>query len=113
MRKANLTPMIRYQSLSMPVMVLSESSMEKEDEKINVEGDDEKTLDDQIYIKSLPNEKSNANANELLALETNRFYERTFITFENQQLFTNAFKKTPSSRPSLKSLCAITRYTLH
>lgn len=35
--------MIRYQSLSMPVMVLSETTTEKEDEKINVEGDDEKT----------------------------------------------------------------------
>lgn len=36
--------MIRYQSLSMPVMVLSESYV-NEEEKINVECDDEKNID--------------------------------------------------------------------
>lgn len=35
--------MIRYQSLSMPVMVLSETHV-NEDEKINVECDDEKNV---------------------------------------------------------------------
>jgi len=29
--------MVRYQSLSMPVMVLSETNMDEKDEKINVE----------------------------------------------------------------------------
>lgn len=40
-RKTHVGPMIRYQSLSMPVMVLSETCVD-EDEKINVECDDEK-----------------------------------------------------------------------
>lgn len=40
MRKTHVGPMIRYQSLSMPVMVLSKTY---EDEKINVECDDEKS----------------------------------------------------------------------
>jgi len=38
-RKTHIGPMIRYQSLSMPVMVLSQIN---EEEKINVECDDEK-----------------------------------------------------------------------
>lgn len=43
MRKAHVGTMIRYQSLSMPVMVLSEANV-NEDEKINVECDDEKNV---------------------------------------------------------------------
>ena len=40
MRKTNTGPMIRYQSLAMPVMVLSNSSKEKEDDvNIDTEGD--------------------------------------------------------------------------
>lgn len=35
--------MIRYQSLSMPVMILSEVNYDREEDKINVEGDDEKS----------------------------------------------------------------------
>lgn len=35
--------MIRYQSLAMPVMILSEVNYDKEEDKINVEGDDEKS----------------------------------------------------------------------
>lgn len=42
-RKTHVGPMIRYQSLSMPVMVLSETCAEK-DEKINVECDDDKQV---------------------------------------------------------------------
>lgn len=34
--------MIKYQSLSMPVIVLSETCVDEKDEKINVECDDEK-----------------------------------------------------------------------
>lgn len=41
-RKAQTGPIIRYQSLSMPVMVLSEVNCDKEDDKINIDGDDEK-----------------------------------------------------------------------
>lgn len=37
-RKTHVGPMIRYQSLSMPIMVLSETCV---DEKINVESDDQ------------------------------------------------------------------------
>lgn len=39
-RKTHVGSMIRYQSLSMPVMLLSETYID-EDEKINVECDDE------------------------------------------------------------------------
>jgi hypothetical protein len=39
-RKTHVGPMIRYQSLSMPVMVLSETYVDVE--KINVECDDER-----------------------------------------------------------------------
>lgn len=35
--------MIRYQSLSMPIMELSDVITEKEGEKVNVDGDDEKS----------------------------------------------------------------------
>ena len=35
--------MIRYQSLAMPVMIFSEVNYNKEEDKINVEGDDEKS----------------------------------------------------------------------
>lgn len=41
-RKTHVGPMIRYQSLSMPVMVLSETSTNDKDEKINVDCDDDK-----------------------------------------------------------------------
>lgn len=106
-RKTNLTPMIRYQSFSMPIIVLSETeTAEKEDEKINVEGDDEKTTEEKINNRT--SEKV-SNAKESLTVKTNGSYERTFITFENEQLFNEAFKKTPPPRPTLKSLCAITR----
>jgi len=48
--------MIRYQSLSMPVMVLSETHVD-EDEKINVECDDEKKGDsNNTSSDSSPNE---------------------------------------------------------
>lgn len=44
--------MIRYQSLSMPVMVLSETSIEETDEKINIECDDDKNVDSSNKIDS-------------------------------------------------------------
>lgn len=40
-RKTHVGPMIRYQSLSMPVIILSKNTM-NENEKINVECDDDK-----------------------------------------------------------------------
>ena len=42
-------------------------------------------------------------------IETNSYYERTFVTFENVQQFNDIFKKKSILRPTLKSLCAITR----
>ena len=106
--------MIRYQSLSMPVIVLSESSTEKDDEKINVDTDEEKTCEEKMCTRSTTNDVSSAGANskDPLSVATNGYYERTFITFENDQLFKKAFKKTPLPRPTLKSLCAITRYLI-
>lgn len=41
--------------------------------------------------------------------ETGTFYERTFITFENEQLLLETFKKTAPQKPATKALCAITR----
>jgi len=46
---------------------------------------------------------------DIRAEETGTFYERTFITFENEQSFLDVFKKSAQQRPPLKSLCAITR----
>lgn len=40
--------------------------------------------------------------------ETGTFYERTFITFENELLL-ETFKKTVPPKPATKALCAITR----
>jgi len=40
--------MVRYQSLSMPVMVLSETNMDEKDEKINVVNECEKTNEKKI-----------------------------------------------------------------
>lgn len=45
--------MIRYQSLSMPVMVLSEENFDKEDNKINIEEDDEKNVNVNSENKSV------------------------------------------------------------
>lgn len=41
--------------------------------------------------------------------QTKGYYERTFITFENEQLFKEAFKRPSNRRPPMKALCAITR----
>lgn len=41
-RKTHVGPMIRYQSLSMPIMVLSETYVEEKDETIDVECDENK-----------------------------------------------------------------------
>ncbi|XP_015603316.1 vacuolar protein sorting-associated protein 72 homolog [Cephus cinctus] len=118
-RKTQVGPMIRYQSLSMPVMLLSESPLEKEEEKINVEGDDEKSAvptSDPSQVEPLASESDSIEKKPesqedagLSVQETGSFYERTFITFENEQLFNAAFKKSAVPRPPLKALCAITR----
>ncbi|KAL0118522.1 hypothetical protein PUN28_009295 [Cardiocondyla obscurior] len=131
-RKTHVGPMIRYQSLSMPVMVLSETHVD-EDEKINVECDDEvKESSNNPGSSSSPkeisetepkvnekddNKKESTDAGpsalvkkkDIHAKETGTFYERTFITFENEQLFLDVFKKPTHQRPPLKPLCAITR----
>lgn len=41
--------------------------------------------------------------------ETGTFYERTFVTFENDQSYQDVFKKSTRQRFPLKPLCAITR----
>lgn len=46
---------------------------------------------------------------DIHAEDTGTFYERTFITFENEQSYLDVFKKSTQQRPPLKPLCAITR----
>ncbi|XP_076758005.1 vacuolar protein sorting-associated protein YL-1 [Xylocopa sonorina] len=129
-RKAQTGPMIRYQSLAMPVMILSEVNHDKDDDKINIDGDDEKngnsenkspdetTDEGNVTIKSEngtkeTNKKDSSHAsskNKYYYEQTKGYYERTFITFENEQLFSEAFKKPSSTqRQPMKPLCAITR----
>lgn len=42
-RKAQTGPMIRYQSLAMPIMILSEVNYNKEENKMNIEKDEKNT----------------------------------------------------------------------
>ncbi|CAK9818467.1 Vacuolar protein sorting-associated protein 72 homolog [Anthophora quadrimaculata] len=120
-RKAQTGPIIRYQSLAMPVMILSEVNYDKEDEKINIEDDEKNTnsenkdgiTQESVTIKS-ENEpkvrkKESSNKNRYYYEQTKGYYERTFVTFENEQLFSEAFKKPSTQRPPMKPLCAITR----
>lgn len=121
-RKTNSQPMIRYQSLAMPVMILSdEKRIDQEssiDEKLNNEqfahdpnGTYKKcSTQEDIDELSIQNENFDQKKQETLTGEkTGKFYERTFITFENDKLFSRAFKTKPLPRPTLKSLCTITR----
>ncbi|XP_003702540.1 vacuolar protein sorting-associated protein YL-1 isoform X2 [Megachile rotundata] len=127
-RKAQTGPMIRYQSLAMPVMVLSEINVNKEEDKINIDGDDEKitnenaenedtdeTMQDSDVIVKSENDikevpkKDSLPRSKCRYEQTKGYYERTFITFENEQLFSEAFKKPVLQRPPVKALCAITR----
>ncbi|XP_019695821.1 vacuolar protein sorting-associated protein 72 homolog isoform X2 [Harpegnathos saltator] len=133
-RKTHVGPMIRYQSLSMPVMVLSETIVDDKDERINVEGDGDKntttvsnTNSDIIFIKEGRTEskadctddkkEESADTTDLTSIkkkdifgeETGTFYERTFITFENDQSYQGVFKKSTQQRAPLKPLCAVTR----
>lgn len=62
------------------------------------------------------NKKESANSTLSASVKTNvrveetgTFYERTFITFENEHSFLDVFKKSIQQRPPLKPLCAITR----
>lgn len=132
-RKTHVGAMIKYQSLSMPVMVLSETCVD-EDEKINVECDDEKnvntvsnntgsdsSLKEGSGTESKADEKDNKEESidiappvstkekSIHAEKTGTFYERTFITFESEQSYLDVFKKSTQQRPPLKPLCAITR----
>ncbi|XP_020297599.1 vacuolar protein sorting-associated protein 72 homolog [Pseudomyrmex gracilis] len=130
-RKTHVGPMIRYQSLSMPIMILSETYVEKKSETINVECDENKidkasnNTSSDISLKEKSgielkvdekNKKESAESNlsasgktDVRAEETGTFYERTFITFENEHSFLDVFKKSTQQRPPLKPLCAITR----
>lgn len=51
----------------------------------------------------------NSNKGKYYYEQTKGYYERTFITFENEQLFSGAFKKPSTPRSPMKPLCAITR----
>ncbi|KAG7207701.1 hypothetical protein KM043_009319 [Ampulex compressa] len=108
-RKAQVGPMIRYQSLSMPVVDLSDATLDKEDDKINIEGDDDKNVNGTSDTLGTEDSSNGSMKKKLLLNDPKAFYERTFITFENEQLFLDAFKKPKSQRPPMKSLCAITR----
>ncbi|KOX73326.1 Vacuolar protein sorting-associated protein 72 like protein [Melipona quadrifasciata] len=115
-RKAQTGPMIRYQSLAMPIMIFSEVNYNKEEDKINVEGDDEKSANvenkrpDENGTTDVPKKESSQSSNKGYYYEqTKGYYERTFITFENEQLFSKAFKKPSTQRPPTEPLCAITR----
>lgn len=56
-----------------------------------------------------PEDPVTTKENDYDCIETNGLYERTFVTFENQQFY-EFFKKKQNPRPTLRSLCAITRY---
>ncbi|KAM0734765.1 Vacuolar protein sorting-associated protein 72-like protein [Formica fusca] len=131
-RKTHVGTMIKYQSLSMPVMILSETHV-NEDEKINVECDDEKNVNivsnntasdgslkegsgteskadgKDIKEESVDITPASIKEKDIHAEETGTFYERTFVTFENEQSYLDVFKKSTQQRPPLKALCAITR----
>lgn len=52
---------------------------------------------------------TSAKKKDIRSEETGTFYERTFITFENDQSYQSIFKKSTQQRPPLKPLCAVTR----
>lgn len=122
-RKSQTEPMIRYQSLAMPLMILSEVNHDKEEDRINIDEDDEKSVgsenkqsddatEEGVTIKTENDAKdvSKRHKGKYYYEQTKGYYERTFITFENEQLFSQAFKKPSATpRPPMKSLCAITR----
>lgn len=60
-------------------------------------------------VKEVP-KKDSSTKSKCRYEQTKGYYERTFITFENEQLFSEAFKKPTVQRPPTKALCAITRY---
>ncbi|XP_043275032.1 vacuolar protein sorting-associated protein 72 homolog [Venturia canescens] len=138
-RKTHSEPMIRYQSLAMPVMVLADKSKAKENTRMSIptveaqtlpvaeEKSSEQTAEtdpkvnneklgepSEIEVSEEPSSKSttetsNVKEVKLEADDTGMFYERTFVTFETEKLFLEAMKKSPAPRPTLPSLCAITR----
>ncbi|XP_016921182.1 vacuolar protein sorting-associated protein 72 homolog isoform X1 [Apis cerana] len=127
-RKAQTGPMIRYQSLAMPIMILSEVNYNKEEDKMNIEKDEkntnfenkrpDETIENSTNIKSESGTKDitkkessqSSNKSKYYYEQTKGYYERTFITFENEQLFSEAFKKSSIQKSSIKPLCAITRF---
>ncbi|XP_014211194.1 vacuolar protein sorting-associated protein 72 homolog [Copidosoma floridanum] len=115
-RKTNVGPIIRYQSLSMPVIVLSNSNKDKEnkgqDESMEVDKSNEtenKSDESKINKDKLEESRISVKEKSFDCIETKGYYERTFVTFESLQQFNEVFKKKPDLRPTLKSLCAITR----
>ncbi|XP_014484443.1 PREDICTED: vacuolar protein sorting-associated protein 72 homolog [Dinoponera quadriceps] len=134
-RKTHVGPMIRYQSLSMPVMVLSETCGDDHVERSNVDKcDDDKNTNtsnldiETVLVKERSGTESKADGTDdkkeesadaavpapakkkdIRGEETGTFYSRTFITFEKDQSYQDIFKKSTQQRPPLKPLCAVTR----
>ncbi|XP_063988988.1 vacuolar protein sorting-associated protein 72 homolog [Diachasmimorpha longicaudata] len=136
-RKTHSQPIIRYQSLAMPVMVLRNPDDKKTEEgkERAADGDegkpngsdsilnDSEKLSPEESSKSEEGDKETDSSKkenvsqkieeirnpEVGVEQTGERYERTFITFETEKMFLKAFKRKPQPRPTLKSLCAITR----
>lgn len=64
---------------------------------------------DDLSTKSASGCSGSRKKSETQANATGGFYERSFVTFENERLMLKAFRKRPAPRPTLRSLCAITR----
>ncbi|OAD52512.1 Vacuolar protein sorting-associated protein 72 like protein [Eufriesea mexicana] len=102
-RKAQIGPMIRYQSLAMPLMILSEVNYDKEEDKINIEGDDEKNANSE-------NKHPNGTIDESNATIKSENGTKVVNKKESTQSFNKkAFKRPTTQRSPIKPLCAITR----
>lgn len=108
-RKAHFGPIIRYQSLAMPVIVLRESNAERGEDETNVRLENGRNKTIHAEDANARKTSTNKNKSRFHCEDTKLFYERTFITFENEQLFTEAFKKSKYQRSLSKPLCSITR----
>lgn len=64
---------------------------------------------DALSVQNKISEHKKTKIKTMTGKQTGEFYERSFITFENDKLFSKAFKTKPQPRPTLIPLCAITR----
>ncbi|KAJ8675391.1 hypothetical protein QAD02_011177 [Eretmocerus hayati] len=116
-RKAPVGPMIRYQSHSMPVMVLSNSQKETKIDVVDDGADansenvatNSQQKKDETQISKSQKSGNSSQSKDFESVETNGYYERSFVTFDSALQFTEIFKKKTPPRPTLKSFCAITR----